>query len=435
MEGRNLRMTNKSGAGQVDGSVNERDRETLRTLAGQIAEIASLAVHKQKAVLWEKLNDLRSVRPMVWINEIPWQEMNYEEELTLRCTDPWARDQERRLQRILYQWRHMPADMVVSDYLSSPLTINNTGYGIKEDVDVVRTDETSSVVSRHFRRQIVEPQDIEKIKMPVITHDEQASEANYQKMCSLYEGIIPVRKEGVKHVWYTPWDELIRWWGVQEALMDLLLRPDMVRAAVSRCAESMNCGLDQMEKLNLLSFGADNTRIGSGGYGYTSQLPAENFDPVHIRPIDNWGCSNAQIFSEVSPEMHWEFALKYDIPWLERWGMNYYGCCEHLHHKMGILKRIPRLRKISMSSWIDVDKAVQAVGSNYVFSYKPRPSIFAEDKWRPEQARKELREVWEKVRPCHLEVIMKDISTVRYQPQRLWEWQQIAMELVEDFGG
>jgi len=28
---------------------------------------------------------------------------------------------------------------------------------------------------------------------------------------------------------------------------------------------------------------------------------------------------------------------------------------------------------------------------------------------------------------------MKDISTVRRQPQRLWEWDKIVMEVVEDY--
>lgn len=28
---------------------------------------------------------------------------------------------------------------------------------------------------------------------------------------------------------------------------------------------------------------------------------------------------------------------------------------------------------------------------------------------------------------------MKDISTVRYQPQRLWEWSRFAMEVAEQF--
>jgi hypothetical protein len=29
------------------------------------------------------------------------------------------------------------------------------------------------------------------------------------------------------------------------------------------------------------------------------------------------------------------------------------------------------------------------------------------------------------------EVIMKDVSTVRYEPKRLWEWERIAMEVVQ----
>jgi len=29
---------------------------------------------------------------------------------------------------------------------------------------------------------------------------------------------------------------------------------------------------------------------------------------------------------------------------------------------------------------------------------------------------------------------MKDISTLRYEPQRLWEWAQMASELTEQYG-
>jgi len=32
---------------------------------------------------------------------------------------------------------------------------------------------------------------------------------------------------------------------------------------------------------------------------------------------------------------------------------------------------------------------------------------------------------------CPLELILKDISTVRYEPQRLFDWARIAMEVVE----
>jgi hypothetical protein len=86
-----------------------------------------------------------------------------------------------------------------------------------------------------------------------------------------------------------------------------------------------------------------------------------------------------------------------------------------------------------MSPRVNLDRAVQAVGTDYVFSRKPNPAILAWDTWRPDIARQELREFLEKARGCHVEIIMKDISTVRYQPQRLWEWEKIAMELAQEF--
>ncbi len=413
-------------------NLTKQEKDTLKQLGRELAEIAALDVHKEKAELWRKLNDLESQRPMVWINEIPWHEMNVDDELTLQCEDAWARDLEQRLRRTLYQWRHMPGDMVVSEYIACPLVINNTRFGITEDVDVVRTDESSGIVSRHFNIQIKDWDDLEKIKMPIVTHDQQATQQRWETMCELYDGIMPVRKEGYKHTWFAPWDMLIRWYGIQEAMIDLIERPDFVHAAVDRVVDAYMTQLDQMEEQNLLSLDCNNTRIGSGGYGYTRELPGEDYDPDYVRPHNMWGCSNAQIFSEVSPQMHWDFAIKHDLRWLERWKLTYYGCCEPLDSKMEYLRRIPNLRKISASPWVKTERTVEEMGDDYVISRKPSPAILAEDNWRPQRARQDLREFLQKTRgKCHVEVIMKDISTVRYEPQRLWEWEKIAMEEVE----
>jgi len=32
-----------------------------------------------------------------------------------------------------------------------------------------------------------------------------------------------------------------------------------------------------------------------------------------------------------------------------------------------------------------------------------------------------------------VELIMKDISTVRHQPKKLWEWAKMAIEVAEEF--
>ena len=413
-------------------AVSRRDREILRSLAWEAAGVADLPVHKEKARLWRRLNDLHAERPMVWINEICWNEMNVDGELALRCEDPWARDQETEWRRLLYQWRHLPGDMVVNDFLPCPLAIHSTDFGIIEDVDVVKTDDSSAIVSRHFNVQIRDPQDIGKIKMPVIHHNEPATQFRYEAMCEVYDGIMPVKKVGQTHIWFTPWDYLIRWWGIEEAMVDMVVRPEMVHAAVDRMVDAWMVELDQFEAAGLLSLDCDNTRIGSGGYGYTQELPGEDHDPEAVKPHNMWGCSNAQIFSGVSPRMHWEFAIEHDLRWLERWGMTYYGCCEPLDGKMDVLRRIPNLRKVSVSPWCDSDRAVSEIGLDYVMSHKPSPAILAEDGWAPERARLQIRDFLEKTEgKCHVELIMKDISTVRYAPQRLWEWETIAMEEAE----
>ena len=253
-------------------------------------------------------------------------------------------------------------------------------------------------------------------------------------MCEVYKGIIPVKKMGIQHIWHTPWDDLIRWYGIQEAMIDMLDRPDFVNAAVARVADACMKELDQYEKLNVLALNNSDLRIGSGAYGYTDELPGPNYDPNYVRPHNMWGCSNAQIFSEVSPDMHWEFALRHDIPWLARWGKTYYGCCEPLDRKIDILRRIPNLRKISVSPWCNKERAVQNIGKDYVISYKVNPATLAGDNWNIENARKEVLEVLEKAdKKCHIEFIVKDISTVGHKPERLWALSKMVCETVESF--
>ena len=192
--------------------------------------------------------------------------------------------------------------------------------------------------------------------------------------------------------------------------------------------------LDQWEASGLLTSNNDNTRIGSGGYGYTAGLPAPDRSGTFLagQPAKSlWGCATAQIFSDVSPKMHWEFALKHELRWLERWGLTYYGCCEPLDRKIDILRRVPNLRKISASPWNNVERLINKVGGDYVLSRKPNPAILARDAWQPDQARLELGEFLERSRGLSVEIILKDISTVRHDPQRLWSWEKMAMAMVE----
>ena len=410
-----------------------KESDTLRRLAEEQARIAQLPAQAAARAGWQRLNGLGRGKPMVWINEIPWHEMDVDGELTPLCRDPFLQQVELDLRRTLYQWKHLPADMVVEPVYYLPLVIRDSLFGIREDVEIARTDAQNSVVSRHFHIQIREEADLEKIQLPVVTHDAAETERRREMLHAIFGEVLPVVPRGQAGFWFAPWDELVRWWGVEEAMRDLVDRPALVNQAMERLVSAYLHRLDQYEQQGLLALNNGNVRIGSGGLGYTDQLPAAGFDAQLVRTRDLWGCATAQIFSAVSPRMHEEFALRHERRWLERFGLNYYGCCEPLDAKVGILSSIPNLRKISMSPWIQVERAVKNMGERYVFSYKPSPAIFAEDAWNPANARRILTDFFEKASGCIVEVIMKDISTLRYQPQRLWQWAQIAREVTEQF--
>ncbi|MFH0797762.1 MAG: hypothetical protein V2A65_12065 [Candidatus Omnitrophota bacterium] len=412
----------------------EKDRTILRELAEKQAEIARLPVQKTTVEMWRRMNRLEHGKPMVWVREIPWPELETEEELQLRTSTPFCRDIESQFLRTFYQWKHIRGDMVVEPKFYCPIEIKDSGFGLQIQEQTILQG-PGHISSHHYEPVIKEEGDIKKIKTPEVTVDREVTERNYQTLQNLFGDILEIEKIGRTGFWLAPCDSLAMWWGIQEFLTDLVIRPEMVHKALDRLVQAHFEMLRQYEKLNLLSLNNGNSGVGSGGLGFTELLPQPDFNPNRIRAKDLWGFATAQIFSEVSPEMHLEFALKYELRWLERFGLNYYGCCEQLHRKVEILKQIPNLRRISMSPRANVEEGASALGDKYIFSYKPNPAVLATDAWNPEAIRTELRQTLEilKSHGCITEIIMKDISTIRYQPQRLREWTQIAVEVSEEF--
>ena len=71
------------------------DYKILRELAAAYAEAAASPCNEERRIGWRRVNDLeRHVKPMLWINEEPWEELNTDGSLTLRCRDPYLRQVE-----------------------------------------------------------------------------------------------------------------------------------------------------------------------------------------------------------------------------------------------------------------------------------------------------------------------------------------------------
>ncbi len=408
--------------------LNESDAAIVRDLAARVAEIAALPQQDEKRALWRKLNGLKPARPMVMIDQVCWNEMNVDDELTLRCEDPECRRYEEHLRRILFQWKHFPVDMVVEPFVLVPKAIGGLDFGVSVQEDIAVTDPTNDVVGHRYVNQFESWDDLEKIRMPRVCHDAAETERRLAVAHELFDGLLEVRPSGHDPANITLWDRIATWMGVQNALWALVDRPDFVHALVGRLADWYMSALDQLEEQGLLC--GPQSLIHCTG-AWTDDLPAPGYDPARPRVKDIWAMGLAQMLATVSPRMFREFEVDYVSRLAARFGLVYYGCCDPLDRKMDEVRQIPNVRKVSMSPWADQERGAAEIGRDYVFSRKPSPALLATDSFDPERVREDLlatRSICERY-GCPLEFILKDISTVRYQPGRLFEWARVAMEV------
>ena len=407
--------------------MSERDKTIVRDLASKIAEIAALPVHAEKAEMWRRLNSLDPVRPMVMLWNDTWHETGHV--IQLQCEDDFARGQEWWLRARLFHWETCRDDAIFEAVVHSPIHIGVTDVGIHTNA----TQPDHVFGAKRYNTIIEDGADPSMIQMPTVTVDWEATDRTCRQLAELYDGIFEVRKVGVAGHWFAVMDTWIEWRGIEKAFVDMVDHPEWVHAWMERLTEWHLMRLDQLEQLGALSLNNRNNTVGPGGLGYTDELPGPGFDGSHVRACDQWGHATTQIFSEVSPAMHEEFALRYERRFLQRFGLAGYGCCEPLDKKIDLVRTIPNLRRVSMSPWVDPARGAEGLKKDYVFSYKPNPAILGMVQWDGDLARRELRDALEKSRGCAVEVIMKDLHTVRGEVWRMKAWVDMAMELAEEF--
>ena len=408
--------------------LNKKDKKIVRGLAAEVAEISALPVQEEKRGLWRKLNSLKPDRPMVMIDQVCWNEMNIDDELTLQCEDSEYRQYEQELRRILFQWKRFRVDMVVEPFIRVPMAISNSGFGIHIQEHTAVTDATNDVISHLYQNQFQTEEDLEKIQMPKISHDQVESERRMAVAHDIFDGLLDVMLWGADP-YLSLWDVIAQWTGVESALYALMDRPDYIHRLLERLTAGYLIMLDQLEEQGLLC-GSQSLVHCTGAY--TDDLPAPNYDPQKPRTKDLWMFGLAQMLGSVSPKMFQEFEVEYTNRICERFGLVYYGCCDPLHDRMAQVRMIPNVRKVSMSPWVDEERGAAEIGGDFVYSRKPSPAFVAMDHFDDDSVREDLTrtlDICEK-NGCPLELILKDISTVRYEPARLTRWANIAMQLV-----
>lgn len=407
------------------------DREILRSLAGQIAQIASLDVQKETAELHRAVNSLRMIRPVVLLDELPWNQLNGNGELTLQCQDPYLRNIECGMRRTLWRWNHCRGDMLIEPYYDLYRSIHHGDIGVSVQEERLANDGDNHIVSHHYIDQLSTMEDLEKLRTPEVWVDTADEERKMNILGDIFGDLLPIRLQGIGFKGFSPWDTLSMWRGVEPIYIDLVDDPELLHAFMRKYTDIQKAVLDKEEELGLFADYAPNLHCTPG---LVDDLPGE-IEGGKVTRKNLWGRGTAQMFASVSPAMHDEFEIEYAKEFFDGFGLVYYGCCEPLHDKIDIVKKLPNLRKISITPWADVRKSAEQMGADYVLSRKPNPATVAVPRLDEEDLRKDILETLTVCRenntPC--EFILKDISSACYNPENLTRWEQVVMETVRNF--
>ncbi len=412
------------------------DVVAVRELAAKVAELAALPVQQERIREWQALNGLRAERPMAMIDEIPWHELAAEgvpgaDELAVTSTHPFTRELEARLRRELYCWNHMRVDMVVRSHVDFDRVVEHDGYGVAITEATLDRGDGNTIVSHHYEDILAGEDDVARLRPPAIRLDPERTAEVEAMAHECLDGILEVRMQGWNQIEFAfgLWDDIEQLRGTEPILLDFMDRPEHLHAIAERFTQVRLAELDTLEATGLLYRNLD--RIHCTGSD-TRELPAVGFDPARPRAIDNWVPGRAQLFVSVSDGLFEEFVVPYYARYYARWGMGYFGCCEPLHNRIDYIRRIPNVRKISISPWAKLAKSAESIGPDFVFSRKPNPAMVAMDEWVPEIAVRDFEETLEVTRAngCPVEFTLKDISTCRRDPRRLWDWSEIAARMV-----
>jgi hypothetical protein len=411
----------KSASLANDSGVTARDREIVRRLASEVAELAARPVEQEKRDLWYRHNALDPTRPLVFCDpENGWNEIITQDQI--ECESPLARGWEMRLRKEVFWGREMRDDRVIQPFFDIPHTCSESDWGMSE----VRTSGGPGGAYT-WDPPLKTYDDLHKLRFPQITVDHDATQRALDLANEVLGNILTVR---LKTAWWWSFGmtwTLIRLRGLEQMMLDMTDQPEGLHRLMAFLRDGHLAKFDFLEANGLLYLNNDGTYVGSGGFGWTRELPQPDFAD-HVRTMDMWGFAESQETVGVSPDMFEEFVYQYQLPLMSRFGLNCYGCCEPVDGRWHVIKDIPRLRRVSVSAWCDIERTAEMLSDKFIFSWKPNPADLAAPTFDEDRIRRDIRRAFEIARGCRVEIIMKDNHTICGDPTRATRWTRIARE-------
>jgi hypothetical protein len=412
------------GESGLDLTVSERDRRVLRRLARQVAELAARPSEDEKRALWTAHNALEATRPLVFCDpENGWNEIVTAQDL--ECEGTRARRWEMSLRKEIFWGAEMQDDRVIVPRFYVPHVYTETDWGMHE---IRRGGQDGG--SYVWDAPLSDYAMLDQLSFPQIEVDAEATEQVVALAEDVLGDLLDVR---LRTVWW--WtlgltQTAIHLRGLEQIMYDMIDQPDGLHQLMAMLRDGHLARLDFLQENGLLFLNNDDTYVGSGGFGWSDELPQPDFGG-RVRTMDMWGFGESQETVGVSPAMFEEFIYPYQLDVLERFGLNCYGCCEALDARWHVVERIPRLRRVSISPWANIGEMAEKLRDRYIFSLKPSPTDLAMPSFDEDRIRGEIRQALHETRDCRVEVIMKDNHTIAHDPRRVVRWVEIVREEAE----
>ena len=108
----------------------EKDKSIIRELAKKYMDLALSEKQLEMNKRMQATNDLKLVRPVVLMDEIPWYQMNIDGELDLCCEDPRLHGLEHYFRTSLYRRKYFKCDTILDPVFKVRKAYDSSGIGI-----------------------------------------------------------------------------------------------------------------------------------------------------------------------------------------------------------------------------------------------------------------------------------------------------------------
>lgn len=404
------------------------ERDDVRELARQVAELAASPQMETIRRRWRDVNALRKPdRAPVWCRPAgAWADLLPEE--SLLCTDPWLREVERELRKILIK-HEIGDDSPVDPWFLVRAVLDvdppNT-WGV--DVRRHMTDDPGG--SWAFDPPLKTSEDFERLCLPRYTYNVRKTEEQLSRVNDLLGDILPARLICYLPIHPNLVTAAADLRGLGQLMLDMIAEPALVHRLMAHVRDAVLGCMRQVEEQGLLMPNHDGTSALEATL-YSEPLGPERPDGK-VTYQNLWGYADSQEFDQVSPRMWKEFCLTYQRSVLEQFGLISYGCCENLTRKIDGVLSLPNLRVFICSAWTDLDKVIEKVGARRVIMWRQKASevVFAED---PETLRPHLESGMRRLQGCYVQIVLRELQTLGGHLDRLHVWARLAKEVAEKY--